>query len=167
MNILAQASTLIYNTFTMQDGFKVDNKLNKYCLDCGDTLSRLGSKRCKGCYSKWQSEHFMGRKLSEETKKKIGEANFKGGRIITGEGYVMLWRPKHPNSQASGYILEHRYEMSYHLGRPLTSNERVHHKNGNKQDNRKENLILFPSHSEHIKFEHENGKKFAHKEILP
>ncbi len=47
----------------------------------------------------------------------------------------------------NGWILEHRYVMQEHLllveGRPLDPRERVHHRNGRRDDNRLENLEIW------------------------
>lgn len=68
--------------------------------------------------------------------------NWKGGRMISSRGYVLLLRPDHPRAQRSGYIYEHRLVMEEVLGRLLEPHEVVHHRNQVKTDNRPENLEL-------------------------
>lgn len=46
-------------------------------------------------------------------------------------------------SSKVGNIFEHRMVMSEHLGRDLSADENVHHINGDRQDNRIENLELW------------------------
>lgn len=101
------------------------------------------------------------------TIKKIGESSkgrimpkgdkaggWKGGRYSTvRDKYVYIYCPTHPFAKkggkgGGGYVLEHRLVMEKILGRYLEKKEDVHHINGVKDDNRKENLMLV-SHSYH------------------
>ena len=77
--------------------------------------------------------------------------NWKGGRN-TSNGYMTIICRNHPHPKSGVYVYEHRLVMEKHLGRYLTPEEIVHHINGNKLDNRIENLMLFASKSEHVKF---------------
>lgn len=72
------------------------------------------------------------------------------GFTISSRGYRLIMVKNHPYAWKKGYILEHRLIIEQKIRRYLLPHEKVHHINGNRLDNRAENLQLFPSQSEHI-----------------
>jgi len=104
--------------------------------DCNNVVE--GHGYCRKHYMRW---------------KKYGNPNIvkikhRGWRLNK-EGYVVLYRPKYKWCRKDNTILEHRYIIEKKLGRKLKYNEIVHHKNGIKNDNRKENLELLSINRHH------------------
>lgn len=75
-------------------------------------------------------------------------ANWKGGISSRGR-YVKVKMPTHPGRNKHDYVSLHRLIMEEHIGRYLLIGEVVHHINGNKKDNRIENLMLLKNESKH------------------
>jgi hypothetical protein len=61
---------------------------------------------------------------------------WRGGRYVDHDGYVRVL------SGIRKYPYEHKLIVEKAIGRKLKKNERVHHINGNRQDNRNRNLLV-------------------------
>lgn len=94
---------------------------------------------CKGYCQPHYRQSLAGEPL--RPLRKIANPTWGGGKIL--DGYHLTYKPDHPNSWADGYVPTNRLVMSESLNRPLLKSETVHHKNGNKLDNRIENLELW------------------------
>jgi len=77
-----------------------------------------------------------------------------GSKRTLSTGYVLV-KASNTGSRAERWRPEHRHVMEAHLGRSLKQNETIHHKNGNRADNRLENLELRVG-------PHGNGATHAH-----
>lgn len=68
--------------------------------------------------------------------------NWKGGRREE-DGYILVYNPLHQKAKSNGYVREHVLVMENKLKRSLLPYENIHHLNGERGDNRIENLELW------------------------
>lgn len=72
----------------------------------------------------------------------IGVSMWEIEKIVSSGDYNRAVVRNHPNRNAHDYVLHHRVAMENHIRRLLSSCEVIHHKNGDKKDNRVENLEI-------------------------
>ena len=131
-----------------------DHSVKKCACGCGKTIAAF-NRNGELFYA--PGHHWRGKKRINENRNQKGSLNnnYKGGRIIDGYGYIQICSPGHPKATKRGnYVREHILVMERNLGRYLIKGERVHHINGDKQDNRIENLKLM-IHGEHSRHHRE------------
>jgi len=95
------------------------------CECCGEAIIRSSDRARRFC-----SKECRAVPIGSVRKNQNGYMTIKAGKG---------W----PGVDGKGWMLEHRYVMAEILGRALEPHERVHHKNGNRVDNRKDNLELW------------------------
>lgn len=106
------------------------------CAWCaGDIPSPKIKQRCcsRSCARRFERAYYFGGRAP----------GWKGGRVRHSAGYVWVWTPTHPRARTTPYVFEHILVMERLLGRYLEPNERIHHRNGRRDDNRPEDLELW------------------------
>jgi hypothetical protein len=124
----------------------------KKCMTCGETFfARYRNNRPRVFCSKKCLKYL------ENRKPKIC------GEHIVRNGYHARKILSHPFADRQGYVRLHRVVMEMKIGRYLQPYEVVHHINGDKTDNRIENLLLCANETEHQKYHNPKGAKIGQK----
>jgi len=107
---------------------KAGSSVTLTCFKCGTSFTTRPSARRDHEYAFCSDACSLGMQRKPQSDWLVGV-----------DGYVY-------RSGRMGKLLQHRIEMERHLGRPLLDHENVHHINGDKSDNRIENLELWSHH---------------------
>jgi hypothetical protein len=124
--------------------FKCRNKYHHKeitCKQCGKTFQVIKSSKRQFCSLKCSCAYHIN----------FRNPTWKGGRFTQKHGYIMVYIGN------GKYRFEHDLIMEKYLGRSLDKNERCHHKNAIRNDNRIENLELVTI-SEHTSKYHPQKK---------
>lgn len=157
-----------YSVGDIKIGSLIDKKQKRpyilvSCSVCGKeewviTQRSMIPRLCRSCKAK---ELYKNGKTLQRVNSGNNHPGWKGGINQRSDGYVNVYvDSNHPyfpmakiTSKFGGYVLEHRLVMAENLGRFLRDDEIIHHYNGQKSDNRLENLYLMTSK--------------AHRQVIP
>ncbi len=77
-----------------------------------------------------------------EGNRGVHSGNWNGGVKVTKSGYRQILRPNHPRADIHGYVMEHIAVWEDATGVLVPMDCCIHHLNGNRTDNRIQNLCM-------------------------
>jgi len=126
----------------------ISYNMKKHNIDYRNRIESLKKAHEQGRVKYGVNKGRKGHPISPETRKRMVAGirkKWKGHKTKHNLGYLLI-------NIDGKQVLEHRHVMEVNIGRKLKPSEDVHHINGNKTDNRIENLHLFKSRSDHMYF---------------
>lgn len=120
------------------------------CLICKRPKTRNTRQRCRSCKAKFQ---WATGQLGKWDRRGNKNPAWKGGKVMSNEGYILIHTPAHPRANHSGYVREHILIWERTHEKPLPKGCIVHHLNGIKNDNRPQNLTAFPNRKHYLVLE--------------
>lgn len=130
------------------------------CFRCDKPFERYpGKQKNKRTFCSRDCYHLQ---MAEENLSK--RVNQKGG--LTVEERLKMSKSKKGENNGRTYEKTlgrhtHRIVMEKMVGRPLEKGEVVHHIDGNPRNNHPDNLMVFPTQSEHLEWHRENDKRYG------
>ena len=135
---------------------------DRTCIECQKQRTIKGRGRCSGCYKRMIRNNLP----NDYTPLINNSGHFTSETITHNKGVKHDKKTKdylsyinkgtfHPRFKHGKYIDYHRKArkiLSEHLNTELKDNQVVHHIDGNVMNNKTNNLMLFQSHSEHMKY---------------
>lgn len=154
---------------TQQLSTKIDIERLKCLYEQGYTQTEIAEQlgiTQKVVWKCMKNNGISARLAAKRNQFKENNHMWKGGKVIDTGGHVLVKCCEHPRAKnCGGYVYEHVLIIERQLGRYLNwygpghpESEIVHHKNGNKQDNRLENLELV-TFMEHMRIHNELRKR--------
>ena len=132
----------------------MSSKVLVNCEQCGKEKSLFPSQLKLRKYGVFCDKVCLG-KFRSETLVGDWAANYKSG-FSKSRDYLRVEARWHPNCDKQGYVVLHRLIAEAKLGRFLTEEEVVHHKDDNPTNNYWDNLEVMKQ-SEHANLHIENG----------
>lgn len=117
------------------------------CSVCGKEFQRLTSREQYG------EAKYCSRKCAEKGRVGRNSTRWDGGIHRRKDGYIDVSQSLVPDKfksmirQSQQKVLQHRLVMAQHLDRPLKTHEVVHHKDGDRSNNRIDNLEMHSAYA--------------------
>lgn len=130
-------------------------------LEHAETLEEIG--RAFGVSRERVRQILQSNGVSDDQRARVWDARKRKRRYVG--DYVLVYRPSHHRAGTDGKVPEHILVAEKKSGRPISADEHVHHINGDRHDNRPDNLaVLTPA--EHMRLHNKRWTKAAFLDLL-